>query len=162
METCLQPLWELLREPMLQIIEKSNVSQTFFLSEKQAAATKSKALIDLFFKNLEDRIGIRRWECCKPEHIKIFENALEDFADKSVSGVREGSEKAKEAASKCNLCAICRKCASHFYDDIVRQNIMEKKLPNELKHYFTELPQMYYYQAKMNEDNARTDLVFIL
>lgn len=158
METCLQPLWELLREPMLQIIEKNNIPGTNFLSEKQNTAEKCKDIIDLFFHTLEDRIGERHCECHKPEHIEIFKNALGNFADKSVSGVREGAEQAKIVASKCNLCAVCRKCSSHFYDDILKQSIVEKKLPFELKNYFTELPQMYYYQARMNEDNARKNL----
>ncbi len=158
METCLQPLWELLREPMFRIVETNNESGSISLAEKQRAAANSKRTIDLFFAHLKDRIGEKHQKNLKPKHIGIFENALENFADKSVAGVREGAKKAKASSYNCHLCAVCRNCAANFYDSIQTRRIVEKKLPYELKKYFTEFPQMYYYQLRMDEDNERKNL----
>lgn len=155
METCLQTLWELLRDPMAQIMNTGNSLEDNGLAQKQMATIRSVELIAMFFLGLEDRIGKRHLEDCKPKHIKEFECALRNFADKSVAGIREGAEKAKEMSAQCNLCAVCRNCASQFYDEVLLQQMTERKLPYELKDYFTKLPQMHYYQTGMNEDKAR-------
>ena len=161
METCLQTLWELLREPIARVMEKDdNVSAIDSdLSEKHKAAMESKKLIETFFDKFEDRIGKKRREKCKPDHIQVFEDALNEFSDKSVSGVRNGAIKARDIAKSCDLCAVCRNCSSHFYDEISRQTIVEKRLPYELKDYFTELPQMHYYQANIEKNHERKYLL---
>lgn len=131
METCLQTLWELLREPIAKVMEKDNnvSAMDSGLSEKHKAAIESKRVIETFFYKFEDQIGEKRREKCKPDHIQVFEDALNEFSDKSVSGVRNGAIKASDIAENCDLCAVCRKCSSHFYDEIAGQTIVEKRLP---------------------------------
>lgn len=59
METCLQTLWELLREPIAKVMEKDNnvSAMDSGLSEKHKAAIESKRVIETFFYKFEDQIG---------------------------------------------------------------------------------------------------------
>ena len=151
METCLEDLWELIRDPISKIIEKKDdlSAKSETLAEKCDAAEKTGRLIKEFFYDLEECFGEKRKIIKIPEHVVIFNQSLEEFCDKSVNGVQEGAKLAKKIADKCGLCAVCMKCSHKFYDSIIGQSMEEKSLPFELENYFLMPAQMYYYKQSM-------------
>lgn len=151
METCLENLWEIIREPVTEIIQKPEdvLGSKTNLTKKSVAAEKTSQLINIFFTDLEECLTKDRNIIKKPEHIVPFQKSLIEFCNGSVNGVREGAKAAKELASDCKLCAVCRGCSEKFYDSIIEQKMEEKSLPPELEDYFLMPAQMYYYQQSM-------------
>ena len=153
METCLESLWELLRDPISELVEEkglqSGETQTEILNRKYDIASKGKKIIEEFFEELQDCIGNEKKQILMPEHLKSFKNALGQFRGKSVKVLLEETEKAKETATSCKLCAVCMGCSQKFYNEVIQQKIEEKKVPVELENYFTLPAQMYYYQQEM-------------
>lgn len=160
METCLENLWEIIREPISEIFEKQEhvVDKKSDLAKKCDAAENSSRLINEFFMDLEECFGKGRNKIKMPEHIASFQNSLNEFCDNSINGVKEGAKVAKELAMSCNLCAVCRGCSKKFYDSIIEQKMEEKSLPFELENYFLMPAQMYYYQQSMKGANEHFHL----
>ncbi len=151
METCLEDLWEILRAPISEIVEQQNgtSAKRETLAAKCDAAEKSNKLIKEFFSDVSECFGTEKKSIEMPEHVAIFQQALEEFCEKSVNGVKEGAKLAKGAVDKCGLCAVCMGCSQKFYDSIIKQEMKEKSLPFELESYFLMPAQMYYYQQSM-------------
>ncbi len=156
METCLESLWELLREPVSYIVENEKNGD---LDNKQKVAQKSSEIIDAFFNTFVDCFGKDKGkEISKPEHITIFQAALKSFYEISIKGVKEGASSAEDESSKCGLCAVCRKCSENFYKDVACGHTEEKSLPYELENYFLMPSQMHYYEQRIQNAKGHFNL----
>lgn len=153
METCLESLWELLRTPLSELVAEqkyqSEEAKKLGLQRKYELASESQNIIKIYFNELYDCLGKQKKTISIPEHLSIFYNTLGCFYEKSIAGVIEGADKAKEASVQCKLCAVCMECSQKFYNSVINHKIEEKKLPFELENYFTMPAQMYYYQQSM-------------
>lgn len=157
MESCLQPLWDLLYGKMSSIIEKIDTSEKGedILAEKSKTVIECKETINSFFEGLEIKSDEGSQEIKRPEHIKIFYQALDDFAERSVEGIIKEAGQANAKCSECKMCAVCMGCAAKFYDNIIKRNIIEKRLPYNLENYFISMPQMFYYDRSMHYNRER-------
>ncbi len=131
MESCLQPLWDLLYNDMTSIInEYSNFEGDLderVIHERYSAVKKTRSIIKQYFTNLQDNLNRVNKIIEMPEHIKLFEKALEIYSDTSTEGIRNGAKQAKEKVEECKLCAVCNGCANKFYDSVYDRNITEKR-----------------------------------
>lgn len=160
METSLDCLWELLRESVFDasILDENTTDKNESLLRKAQEAEKSAKIIDDFFDGLEDMMSVKKTMISMPSHLQTFKKALTEFHAKSINGIHEGAIKAKEEATNCNLCAVCRGCAEKFYEDVVSGNSTERALPVELEDYFLLPAQMHYYQNGMVGSKERRSL----
>lgn len=153
MKTCLENLWEIIREPISEIIQKpEDISGSKLnLTQKCRVAENMSQLINNFFTDLDECLlkGENKNKIKMPDHMAPFQKSLMEFGDGSVNGVREGAKAAKKLAADCKLCAVCRGCSEMFYDSIIERKMEEKSLPPELENYFLMPAQMYYYQQSM-------------
>ena len=104
MDTCLESLWELLRDPVSELVAEeefqSEETQKEILQRKYDLASIGKKIIEDFFKELQDCIGNESQLILIPNHLSIFQSALSQFYEKSIEGVIEGAKRAKEAAMR--------------------------------------------------------------
>ena len=162
MDTCLDSLWELIRNPIGKIVNDSGesvIDKAKLLSEKCILAAECKNNIDEFFKNLIKKDYLSESHSVEmPDHLIIFRDLLENFSEISVNGLSIGAKKAKESVNQCKLCSVCRGCANEFYDEISKRKIVEKSLPFDLENYFSNRPQMFYYNSNLKDESEKVDL----
>lgn len=125
MNTCLASLWSILIEQYNKSAE--SVHEQFEDECKQ----KINHLINCFY--FETKM-------CKPSHVKAFQQELL----RDGCSIGEAAGIAGRKADKCGLCAVCSGCAEKFYA-VLQGNRTERPLPPELKNYFSESSQLYYY-----------------
>lgn len=159
MESCLQPLWDLLYDDMSSIMNGYSSLEADLdekvIYERCSAVKKTRNIIKQYFTNLEDNLNRVNKIIEIPEHIRLFDKALETYGDTSTEGIRNGAKQAKAKIEECKLCAACKGCANKFYDSVYERNIVEKGLPKELEGYFGSMPQMFYYQKSMQNKRKR-------
>lgn len=144
METCLQPLWDVLRNENILDLDWNTDDIKEYINK-----------IELFFKILQNNLGQKQKSIKKPlhieEYIKLLERGHQQEFKKNIQYVQRQTD-------SCNLCAVCRGCSKKFYNDIQKGKMTEKSLPYELENYFLKKPQMYYYQESRGEKKERTYL----
>ncbi len=122
MNTCLSGLWDVLLEKCYDKRVKSNDRNR-----------ELNQIIDRFyFDGKMDR----------PLHIKYFQGELL----KEGSTLQSAARVADQETECCGLCAVCRKCATEFYH-ILQDGKSVRAVPLELKDYFADKSQFYYYMA---------------
>lgn len=158
METCLQPLWDLLREPFNQLMEVSDSernSSDSFQQQMEGLLIKCINILNMFWDELEGDESLRI-----PEHIDALKEVINisiHSAD-SIEVLKKNMQHVICEAEKCGLCTVCRRCSSNFYKEFVDGKFREKNLPYELTDYFTFKPQMYYYREHMNSTHTRVQI----
>lgn len=90
--------------------------------------------------------------------MQVFQKELLKEKNTVQSAARSASEKAKS----CGLCAVCNMCAEKFYEVLQGKKDI-RPLPVELKDYFSENSQFYYYLSayKMVRAYRRIDNTLI-
>ena len=159
METCLQPLWDLLRYPLNQLMEFWD-SNSAFENQMAEESTKEslrdcKNILAMFWNALEDNEAIK-----KPEHMNKLAEIIDEVicSDKPAEILQKNIQDIIDEAGNCRLCVVCRECAVHFYKEIADGKFRERNLPYELSEYFSFKPQMYYYKEHMNSTHKHIQL----
>lgn len=162
MDTCLDSLWELIRNQISQMfnnIDENKIEIADNLSKNYSIAEDCKEIIDDFFINIKKTDYLSESKCIEmPKHLVKFRDLLDNFSEISIKGLSEGIVEAINLAGSCNLCSICRNCASDFYDEINKRNIIEKSIPHYLENYFSNRPQMSYYNSILNDEREKVNL----
>lgn len=122
MNTCLSELWNVLLE---RCYDKSadNIEKKNELNQ----------VIDRFYFD-----GKRD----KPLHIQLFQREL----SKEGNTIQSAAGAAAQETQSCGLCVVCRNCAAEFYH-ILQGGRSVRALPFELRDYFSDKSQFYYYLA---------------
>lgn len=122
MNTCLSGLWDILLE---KCYDKS--------AESNDKNSELNQIIDRFY--LEGKLD-------RPSHVTKFQTEL----SKEGNTVQNAAKAAEQETECCGLCAVCKKCATEFYH-ILQGERSVRALPRELKDYFADKSQFYYYLA---------------
>lgn len=125
MNTCLSGLWDLLIEEYYREMQDKPAD-----AGETVCRVKMRSLIDAFYSG----------EKPKPLHMERFWQEL----SKNGASIRGAAEIAAEEAEKCGLCVSCYECAKKFYE-ILQGKKEERPLAFELKNYFADNSQIYYY-----------------
>lgn len=128
MNTCLSGLWEILIEQYYGIVQ----DEVECVEESDCKAEMDR-IIDGFYAKAKLH---------KPLHVEIFQQELL----KEKNRIQDAANKADEEVNKCNLCVVCNECAKKFYN-VLQGKKVERPLPLELKNYFSDNGQLYYYLA---------------
>jgi len=117
-------------------------------------------LLEQYYNMMQDKAGIieeadRKREMCwliekfydgsnlhKPLHVETFYQELL----KKESSIGNAAKIADKESKACGLCVLCNECASQFYE-VLQGKKEERPLPLELKNYFSDNSQFYYYLA---------------
>ena len=159
METCLQPLWNLLREPCNQLMEISdfedNSNRQILMQKRKDLLTECEDILHIFWKDPDEFINLK-----KPKHIATLSEVINIAikSEDSAKALRENIQLVIDQAANCGLCARCRGCAINFYNEIVNGQFKEKNLPYELKDYFSFKPQMHHYKEYMYNVHTHTQI----
>lgn len=161
METCLESLWELIRDPISDVITEETFLNGELLKDEELFKYRNrkikscKKIIDNFFRGLSSCSYIEEKKHVKiPEHVKTLKKSLDNFDNSSVLGIKEAAKNATNKSSECGLCAVCKNCSSRFYESIVENtSSREKSLPYELEDYFLKEPQMHHYNVRMKSNS---------
>lgn len=166
METCLESLWELIRDPISDVISKETFLNGELLKEEELFKYRNQKIksckknIKNFFSELYSCSYIEEKEQIQiPEHVRILKESLDNFENSSVNGIQEAAKKAIDKSEKCGLCAVCKKCSYRFYKSIIENtSFREKSLPYELEDYFLKESQMHHYNVRMKSIGEHVDL----
>lgn len=123
MKTCLSIIWDELIEIYYNF---SNDSDDCLRYKKEM-----NDLIDCIYENFQDQ---------KPLHLVEFQKGLLNDKLNFV----EVAIRALSVVNCCELCAVCVECAKKFYE-VIKGEKKERPLPGELRNYFADNSQVYYY-----------------
>lgn len=126
MNTCLSGLWDVLIE-QYYCAKKDECGRV----DEDDCKEKMCCLIDAFYRGNELH---------KPRHLQIFNQEL---LKKEVN-IHDAAEMADKETKICGLCVACIECSRKFYE-ILEGKKAERPLPYELKNYFSDSGQFYYY-----------------
>lgn len=121
MVTCLSGLWDILLE---QYYNVKNIGEVDCKQE----------MCNVISKFYEDS------KSCKPIHIEVFQHNLL----RRECSICDAAKIADKESKTCDLCVSCLECAKKFYD-VLQGKKEERPLPLELKNYFSDSSQLYYY-----------------
>lgn len=159
METCLQPLWNLLRDSCSQLFglpdfQKDSCSEIFTKSHEKALR-ECESILNMFWKSSEGYEYLQ-----KPKHIEVLCEAINKVINgkTSIGTLEKDIQHAIDESTTCKLCAVCHKCSRNFYNQLLQGQFIEKNLPYELRDYFNFKPQMYYYKESMHSEHTHIQL----
>ena len=105
METCLQPLWNLLREPCNQLMEISdfedNSNRQILMQKRKDLLTECEDILHIFWKDPDEFINLK-----KPKHIATLSEVINIAikSEDSAKALRENIQLVIDQAANCCLC----------------------------------------------------------